>query len=104
MRMSESNMEISFVYPIQPLEGGLIVEMNIDHDSAVRESKCCAAANPKTHNATKAGLAVSLARAGCSPKTGARHERMEESLSNVTSYVIRKDQSVGSPNANRNGK
>jgi hypothetical protein len=42
-------MDISFVYPIQPLKEGLIVEMNIDENNAVRQSKCCGAANPKMH-------------------------------------------------------
>jgi hypothetical protein len=42
-------MVFSFVVPIQPLEEGLIVEMNIGHDIAVQQFKCCDAAKPKTH-------------------------------------------------------
>jgi hypothetical protein len=40
-------MVFSFVVPIQPLEEGLIVEMNIGHDIAVQQFKCCDAASRK---------------------------------------------------------
>ena len=42
--MSESNMVVSLVVTIQPLEGSLIVEMNIGENIAVRNFNCCDAA------------------------------------------------------------
>lgn len=51
--MSESNMGISFVVPIQPLEESLIVEMNIGQFIAVRQFQCCGAASLKMHSKSK---------------------------------------------------
>jgi hypothetical protein len=56
MRMSESNIGISFVLSIQPLEESLIVEMNIEQFSALQQFKCCGAANLKMHSGSKVGL------------------------------------------------
>jgi hypothetical protein len=46
-------MVISFVVPIQPLEGSLIVEMNIEQNIAVQQFRCCGAAKLKTHSKSK---------------------------------------------------
>jgi hypothetical protein len=56
-------MGISFVVTIQPLEGSLIVEMNIEHSIAVRQFQCCGAANTKVHSKGK----VSLTGQQCCP-------------------------------------
>jgi hypothetical protein len=53
MRMSESNMGNLLVLTIQPLEGSLIVEMNIGQNAAVQEFNCCDAAKCKTHGVGK---------------------------------------------------
>jgi hypothetical protein len=50
--MSESNIIVSCIL-IQSLGEGLIIEMNVDQDAAVRNIKWCDAANRKTHGEAK---------------------------------------------------
>jgi hypothetical protein len=50
------------VSTIQPLEAGLIVEMNIGRNIALQKFLCCDAANHKMHGISKKRLTV---RHGC---------------------------------------
>src|ERR1700744_6171528 len=56
MRMSESNIGISFVITIQPLEESLIVEVNIGPSIALQQFQWCDAAKPKKHSKGKKRL------------------------------------------------
>ena len=56
--MSESNMGSLLVSTIQPLEGSLIVEMNIGRNIALQKFLCCDAANHKMHGMSKKRLTV----------------------------------------------
>jgi hypothetical protein len=51
--MNESNMVSLLVFTIQLLEASLLVEMNIDHYTAVQQAKCCDAAKRDLHGCLK---------------------------------------------------
>jgi hypothetical protein len=51
--MSESNMVVSLVVPIQLLEESLIVGMNIGQYTALQKFRCCDAAKSEMHSVGK---------------------------------------------------